>query len=90
MRLRGNAAAILGALLVVATYTPAALAGTGFCIRDPGFSQIWEIKILTCSGNDCLLQLDLVDALPQPAVGAANLQGPTWQFRWHTSFRGDT
>jgi hypothetical protein len=88
MRLRGHAAAILGTLLLSATYIPAVLAGTGFCIRDP-VSEIWEIKILTCNGTDCLLQLDLVDAPPRPAVGAANLQGPTWQFRWHTTFHGD-
>ena len=76
--------------LLSGAYTPGVMAATGFCIEDPAFDQLWEIKSIQCDGMDCLLEMDRIAASPTPAPGALNWHGDTWFFDWNGSFAGPT
>ncbi|MCP5153048.1 MAG: hypothetical protein H6983_02705 [Ectothiorhodospiraceae bacterium] len=84
--------ALTGALAIGVLTGAPAQAGTGLCVVDASFGQAWEINIISCSGADCILELDrtVFPTIPIPATGGLSVNGTVWGINWNGAFSGAT
>lgn len=90
MRLTKRGAVVGAALVLACASATDARAATGICVREAGFGQEWELKLLSCSGIDCLIEMDRTGFFPIPSAGAARFDPNIWRFTWNGNFAGPT
>jgi hypothetical protein len=81
---------ILGIAVSFAATCGTAWANTGLCVSEPAFGQEWEIEVLTCSGIDCVVEMDRTGFTPIPSAGGLRISGGVLFLSWGGNFSGAT